>query len=295
VQGFSCGPAWIRTRDQRIKSLVVYGDGCRAECRAGGLNPHGYTVSVPSSKPVRAGNPRLGRFDSCAAPLVPTMPLARLSRQRFPKPRAQVRFLPGASASSDVVRGRAGLSLVTTICSPSARDRLKPPHRGGDSRATGAHNEHVEHGGRRPLTAAAGSNPVCASQGKPRKSRGFSLSSSLLGEGSDWRRIGAGLAHGNCLTPEPVRRWAQCPGLTTCQKHSPGYSTSLVQRLSIGPGLNNNSVGCRLDEQTDRGSGREQPLGCCGRLRAVALRSEVDLGGVDLDETGTPARSAKVA
>jgi hypothetical protein len=45
-----------------------------------------------------------------------------------------------------------------------------------------------------------------------------------------------------------------------------------------------NGVGRRFHEQPYTGAGWEQPLRRRGRLRPVALRPEVDLGRVDLDE-----------
>jgi Sulfocyanin (SoxE) domain len=41
----------------------------RAPWRALPPNPHQLYIYASSSKPVRSGSPRLGRFDSCAAPL----------------------------------------------------------------------------------------------------------------------------------------------------------------------------------------------------------------------------------
>src|SRR5437762_988799 len=41
---------------------------CRALCRTTGPRPHGYAEEDESSKRVRSGSPRLGRFASCAAP-----------------------------------------------------------------------------------------------------------------------------------------------------------------------------------------------------------------------------------
>jgi len=67
-----------------------------------------------------------------------------LSGPRLPKPRAQVRFLPGASAWSGGIQRSEGFSSVAAVLLSSARDRLKAPHRGVDWRATGPHRRSRE-------------------------------------------------------------------------------------------------------------------------------------------------------
>jgi hypothetical protein len=109
----------------------------------------GYAVSAPSSKPVRSGNPRLGRFDSCAAPYqLQVLHLSGISYRRgWRGTFARGRGLEGGRSRSEAARRgrsigegrgrgqRAGrreldVALGTDRLCGCSRDRLENPFRG---------------------------------------------------------------------------------------------------------------------------------------------------------------------
>ena len=77
----------------------------------------------------------------------PSAPVAQWIEQRFPKPRAQVRFLPGASVCSNRKQQRAGLFTREPRTPPSAQVRADPGFGSSSEELSASAASREAHGG----------------------------------------------------------------------------------------------------------------------------------------------------